>query len=512
MSVRDHVGLTLDKFGGLYRRGDIDSTPIDHFSDSNNIEFTPQLAFKSRLGISISQNVQVPLTNIKRIYNYPTQNANTLIVLTYDYVADTGSIYHVVDKNTVYGPLLTIAGMTDFAFVPYAGRAFISPFSDYTNGDLTFQRGLANQFIYIYAGDGTQARKAAGIGFSGAMTVANGAAGHTDPGIHVFGFVSQTVSGYNSPPTILTQFTSIATNSVSFGSIPTSGDPNVTKRLLVATKVIPTFNGDLFGYQFFFVPNAVINDNTSTSLNNISFYDADLLADASALLNNYTSIPAGASLSLYHNRLCVAATATDISLMLVSQPGEPEAINQISGLIVVPLDGNPITNAQELRDVLYVFKRSRTVSFIDNGGDPSSWPLVVIDNALGTSVHGIATVLDSGSSSVDFLIICTYQGINLFAGTYVTSMYNSPTNELTWKIVDYWQQFDRNSFGRIQIVNAPIKKRIYCILPTKQLLVGDYSNGLDYKNMRWSPWSFRMSVNTVAIQNIDDIILGSGLL
>ncbi len=505
--VRDHQGLALDKFNGLWGRGDDDTVPQDHFTDCNNIDFIAQSTFATRPGIAISQDVLVPLTNIRRIYNFPTQSANTLIVLTYNYDTGQGSIHHVVDENTVFGPLLTIAGMTDFAFVPYAGRAYISPFSDYQNGELTFQKGLANQFLYVYDGLGNPARLAAGSGLAGSMTVANGAAGHTDPGQHIFGFVSQTVSGYNAPPSLLTSFVTAAASSVSFGSIPTSGDPNVVKRLLVSTKAIPagTFNGDLSGFQFFFVPNAIINNNSDTFLNNISFYDADLLADASALLNNYTSIPAGASLSIYHNRLCLAATATDISLMLVSQPGEPEAINQITGLIVFPLDGNPITNAQEMRDVLYVFKRAKTVAYADNGDVPSNWPLITIDNALGTCPHGIATVLDSGSSSVDFLIVATYQGISQFNGKFVTP-------ELSWKVGDFWKQLDRNAFGNIQIIDAPIQKEIYIILPTKQLLMGNYANGMDWKNIRWSPWSFRMGVNTVAIQNIDEIILGADLL
>jgi hypothetical protein len=503
MSVRDHQGLTLNKFNGLWNIEDPDSAPSDHFTECSNISFLGQSSsFKTRLGIDISQTTLVPLSNIRRIYNYATQTANTLIILTYDDISGFGSIYHVVSPTIVYGPLLTITGMTDFAFVPYAGRGYISPFSDYANGDLTFQKGLANEFVYVYDGLGNPARKAAGNSLSGVMTVANGAAGHTDPGFHIFGFVSQTVSGYNAPPSILTSFTSAAGSSVSFGSIPTSGDPSVVKRLLVATKVLPTFNGDLTGYQFFFVPNAVINNNTATSLNDISFYDSELLADASHLLNNYTSIPAGASLSSYHNRLCVAATATDISLILVSQPGEPEAINQISGLIVVPLDGNPITNAQEMRDVFYVFKRSKTVAYSDNGGEPSSWPLIPIDSALGTFVHGIATVLDSGSASIDFLIVATYQGISSFNGRYATP-------ELSWKVSNYWTKLDRNMFGNVQIMNAPIQKLILIALPNRQLLIGDYRNGMDWKNMRWSPWNFSMGINTIGIVNIDEIILGA---
>ena len=127
MTVRDHQGITLSTFNGLRDSGDPDTTPIDHFSDCNNIDFLGY-SFKVRPGIDISQDVNVPIDNVVRIYNYPTQNANTLIVLAID-SSGNGNIYHVVDSTTVYGPILTIAGMTDFAFVPYAGRGYISPFS-----------------------------------------------------------------------------------------------------------------------------------------------------------------------------------------------------------------------------------------------------------------------------------------------------------------------------------------------------------------------------------------------
>lgn len=756
MTVRDHQGIAIDKFMGLWDRGDKDSTPIDHFTECNNIRFIANSSFGTRPGIGLSQDVDVPLKNIKRIYNYNTQTGSTLLVLTWDDATSTGKIYHVVNESDVFGPILSIVNMEDFAFIPYAGRAYLSPFNSQdptlpapsqapnaalangtdiedgvheyaytyvtavgettpsplatitthqapiadptitpaatntaiagtnnlvlggtyrwklvytadiagnlvtlpgpasnalvvtsnvlevglqlptaipaaavrvsvyrtTNGGGTYfeevtgnlalpgsfpllfsgqvfvvgqtpdaqlvthaaapiannteagdvnlsniaiggddvtarnvyrtaanvsqlqlltvladntttvfadtiadgslganaptvngavisglpiTRGLDGEFLYVYAGDGTAARKAAGLAITGTMTVANGAAGHTDPGLHIFGIVSETISGYLSPPGALTTFTTVAANSVSFGNIPTSGDPHVIRRHLVSSIVLPTFNGDLEGYDLFFVPNATIENNTDTFLNNISFFDQDLIDDASHLFDNYEEIPAGSVLSLYHDRLVLGCTFTDISLLLVSAIGEPEAISQIDGLIVVPLDGNPITNAQELRDILYVFKHSRTVSYTDNGDAPSSWPLVIIDNALGTSVHGIATLLDSGSASVDFLIVCTYQGMSLFAGIYKTP-------ELSWKIENLWRSEDRNEFDRIQIVNAPIQKEIYCILPSRALLVGNYSLGMDYKNMRWAPWTFYPGLNTVAIHNIDEIILGTDLV
>lgn len=505
MTLRDHQPVDISKFMGLWSRGDVDNTPLDHFTDCENIAFRGNSSFETRPGIGLSQTVAVPLSNIKRLYNYPTQTGNTLMVLAFDDGTNTGTIYHVVDATTVFGPILTIVGMTDFAFQPYAGRGYISPFSSFLTGGLNVEKGLAGEFLYVYRGDGTAATPAAGLPLAGTMTVANGAAGHTDPGRHLFGFVSETDTGYLSPPGLLTSFITAALSSVSFGSVDVSADPHVIARHLVATKVLPTFNGDLTGYQYFYVPNATIPNNTDNFLNDISFYDADLLEDASHLFDNLTTIPAGAVLTLYRDRLCLSTTFTDISLIYVSESGEPEAFNAITGLMIMPLDGNPITNMQELRDILYTMKRARTGSFTDNSDVPSTWPYVIIDQALGTSVHGIGTVLDSGSSSVDFLVITTYQGISLFNGKY-----NTP--ELSWKIEQFWKDQERNEFRKIQILNASIQKEIYIVLPDRRLLVGNYALGFDYKNIRWAPWSFFPGLNTVAVVNIDEIILGCDLV
>lgn len=501
-ALRDHNSIVLDQFNGLWSRGDIENVPLDHFSDCENVRFIGTNAFTTRDGIGVSQTVAVPLADVKRIYNYPIATGNTLIVLVKN--GTSGEIYHLIDSTTVYGPILSIVGMDDFAFVPYAGRAYISPFKTYVTGALNIEKGLQNEFLYVYAGDGTAARKAGGGSPAGSLTIANGAAGHTDAGTKLFGVVYEYDTGFLSGIGAIKSFVTSAALSVSFSAIPVSASSHVVKRHIVSTISIPDYAGNTTGYQFYFIPGATLSDNVTTVLPNISFYDIDLLDDASHLLDNYTEIPAGASLSMYHERLVLTTTYTDISLMLISYPGEPEAISQIDGLIVVPLDGNPITNAQELRDVLYVFKRARTVSYTDNGDVPSSWPLVLVDSALGTCVHGIATVLDSGASSVDFLIVATYQGISLFNGRYVTP-------ELSWKIEAYWKALDRNEFRLIQIVNAPIQKEIYSVLPNRKLLVGNYANGMDPKKIRWAPWSFEMGINTIAIANIDEIIIGADI-
>lgn len=498
--MRDHEPVVIESFKGLYQQGDPEEVPLDHFTDCENIQFVGMSSIETRPGIDRHQTVAVPLGNVVRIYNYITQDKNTLLALTWD--GTTGNLYHVVDATTVFGPILTIAGMSDFAFVPYAGRAYISPFSTITTGGIPIQKGMTGQFIYVYLGAGVAAVTAAGAAPTGTVTPANGAAGNTDAGFHLFGVVYETNTGYLSAPAAFASFTTGAALSVSFSTIPVSGSGAVVKRHIVATKVITGYTGNTTGYTYYFIPGATVNDNVTTTLANQSFFDIDLLEDASHLLDNFSQIPAGAVLFLYHNRLVVAATFTDISAAYVSAAGEPEAFDQVNGLIVVPLDGNPITNGAELRDVMYLFKRNRTVSYVDNDDDPATWPLSVVDQSLGTFVHGIATVIDSGNSSVDFLIVATQRGIVVFNGRYALP-------ELSWKISEFWLLQDKLLVRNIQIVNDAINQNLYTVLQDGRLLLGDYSDGLDPQNIRWTPWRFDFRVNTVALVNINDLIIAS---
>lgn len=497
-TVQDHAPVTMGPFRGLYDGGDPKNTPLDFFQACGNVQFEGDDVI-TRDGLGISQVVVVPLNNVKRYYNYPTQTANTSLVLTYD--GTTGRIYHVVSDVQVYGPILSIAGMTDFAFVPYAGRAYLSPFISRQTGDINIQTGMQSQFLYVYMGNGTAARQAAGSTPAGTLTIANGAAGFTDAGLHIFGVVGETDSGYLSPPIALNTFTTGAGLSVSFSTVPVFVGAQWIKRHIVASIKIASYNGNINGYDLFFIPGATINDNVTTVLANQSFFDADLFDDASHLSDNFSSIPAGAALSIYHDRLCLSTTYNDISLVYVSEPGEPEAINQITGLIIAPLDGNPITNHQELRDTFYVFKRARTLGYVDNDDVPSTWPLTVVDNSLGTCVHGIATVLDSGAVSVDYFAVCTFAGIAYFNGKYV-----SP--EITKNIINTWGVQDRNEYRVIQIVNCPPRKSFYVVLPDSRLLIGNYENGMGADGIRWTPIYFNQVVNCVGIVNIDEIIIG----
>lgn len=483
--MRDHSPIVIEDFNGFFKRGADDSCPPDHSPDIQNVQFTHS-GIKTRDGLDTYAAYRRPL----RIYTYVREEAESLLILD-----DAGNIYHSTSP-TPFGPILTIAGMTDFGFVAINGRAYITPCNSVT--------GLDGEFVYVYLGDGTPARKAGGAGPLTAMAAANsGTAGDVEAGYHVFAVVYETDTGF------LTQISpGVALNctggfKVDLSAIPISPDAFVTGRRIVATKAIdPTeWTGDLTGYEFFFVPDGDIDDNSSSTLS-VSFFDVELLTDASHLLDLFTEIPAGVGLTTYHGRLIAYTTFDDISLAYVSYSGEPEAVDTVSGLIIAPLDGNPLTNAQEFRDILYLFKSTRTFAYADNGDTPSAWPLVIVDQGIGSSVHGIGTVLDSGGVNVDYLIVVDYSGIMLFNGSYIRP-------ELSWKIKDFWFDLDRDNFLNIQIMNDSITQVLFITLPNLQMMIGDYSNGLDAKNIRWAKWLFNVETTTITLVEKNKLIIGS---
>lgn len=494
--MRDHSSLTIEEFNGYYNRGDAETVPNDHFAEVNNVQFI-ESGFKTRDGIDLYQNLATALGNIERIHPYTMQTQQSLLVLT-----TGGNIHHVVSATVVHLNILQIATMTDFNVVSFAGRAYITPFFTDAN---SVERGIQNQFLYVYLGVGAAARKAAGAAPTGSALVATPGAGtFSDLGFHIFAIVYETNTGYLTAlgPAIFATATSISeVQGYTISNIPVSPDSFVTKRHIVATKAILNYNGDQDGFQFFFVPNGNIDNNIDTS-KVISFFDVDLLEDASHLIDNFAEIPAGVGLTMYHGRLILTTTFTDISIAYVSSPGEPEAIDQVDGILVVPLDGNPLTNCQEFRDILYLFKKTRTIGYSDNQDVPSTWQSFIIDESIGAPVHGIATVLDSGGVNTDFLLIGDYTGIMLFNGSY-----NRP--EMTWKIAKFWLGLDRTLFRRLELIDDSVDQILYCVLPNGSMLIGDYKNGLSPDDIRWTKFTFDINISSVELINTSTVILGA---
>ncbi len=495
--MRGHDPILIEQFNGLWARGDADSTPPDHFADCNNIAYI-ESGFCTRPGIEPFVNPREDGTrDIVRMYTFNTSTDDGLITLD-----SSGNFYHVIPATPSVTLILTVVGAEDFAMVPANDRAYITPFS---------QAGL-NDFLYVYNGDLTPARKAGGtppVDADGALAAANSATvGNVEAGIHIFGVVYETDSGFDTQigPDTLATVTATGTKKVDLSAIPVSPNSYVVARRIVASKAInPTlYTGDTRGYELFFVPGGEINDNTSTTLT-VNFYDVELLESASNLLDIMTDIISGSGLAFYHDRLVLTNPYNLPYVAYVSEIGQYEAFNAVDGLIEVAADGLGITCAQEYRDILYVFKINETVGFSDNGDVPSSWPSTIVDEGLGAGIHGVCYIDTRGGMSAEFLLLENYTGIFIFNGTFQRP-------ELSYKIKDLWLSFAQNTVARkVQFYNDMLSSVLYLNVPDESMiLMGDYANGMTSEVIRWSKWTYAIEPNTITLfDKPEKLLIGS---
>lgn len=509
--MRNHEPILIEEIGGYWNRGEIDTCPPDHFTEFINHE-TIEGGSQTRSGVRVVKASTSPL----RIWPYPdSQLGDGYLELRSD-----NKIYHIWGGISVGVPSFSefqvsnaITGMTDFAFVSINGNAYISPCTSTNLG------GLPGEFIYFYdGGNVNMMRKAAGTGptvAEGAMAAANSAtAGNVEAGIHVFGVVYETNSGFLTqigPDRAYPTVNATGGFKVDLSAIPIFGGGGgtlVTKRHIVASKLIvpASYNGDPSSYQLFFVPGGTIANNTATTLT-VNFFDSELIDDASHLLDLRSELKSVSGLGTYHNRM-LAWDVSDsfgdspdgINACMVSYAGEPEAMDSINGFITVPRLGTGITYCQEYRDILYVAQFNKISAFNDNGDVPTSWPSAVIDQGLGCGKCGVVQVGIYGGINVENFIVLNDQGIYTFTG-------NLTTPELSYKIKDYWQSifFGDIILGKVQGYNDPVHQRLIITLPSQStILVGDYSNGLTAEKIKWQKWTFSAANGSIMLFDKDN--------
>lgn len=468
--MRDHELISINSFMGLYDRGifEMDACPLDHAVSANNVRFS-EGEVQSRYGTSLTFT---GVTNIVRTALYKRIGEATRLLI----LDNAGNLY---DSSAPSSPILTLVGMTDFKMQNFFGRAYITPI-DSANGV-----GLSGAEVYVYDGTGT-ARKAAGSAPTGTLTVtASALSGNVEAGFHLYAIAFETSSGFITKPgpAIYGILESDGTKQVELSGIPT-GPTGTVKRHILATKAIVAYDGNQNGYEFSFIPNAAINDNTTTTAT-LNFFDADLFASAEYLFDQYEEIPAGAGITEFKGRLVV----WNENYLFVSKPGEPESIDALVGLVLVgPGEAGYVTDCVEYRELLYINKKFRTFVTSDNGSDPASWVVSSLDKGTGCSLHGVIKILDAQGVSTDKFILASYKGLILYNGVF-----NEP--ELSWKIADVWSRINKNYFHLVHGYCDPVNHCFYVAIPygaatsCNYILYADYSKGLTAESIRWSIWS-----------------------
>ena len=476
--IEDHTPLSVGEFGGLHSRDSFtDSVPHNHFIDCLNT-ITEGDELSSRYGFT--KSVPLPIT-IRRVRIYRREGESPrLIILT------SNGRFRVFAPGVNVTTILTVASATDFDLEQYYNRAFITP----SDGN----SGIAGEFVYVYTGSG-MARKAAGVKPSSGFNVsASSTDGVVEAGTHIFAWCYETSSGFVTPPgpAVFKLHVANGSKAVDFSNIPV-GPPGTAKRRLVASRAIQTYNGNQNGYEMFFVPKGLIDNNSATTLNNVDFYDADLQLSADYTFDQLEEIPAGLFLSKYSDRLCVGNVNISKSLVYVSKKNEPESFNKLAGFLICdPFETEGVKGALEFRDNLYIFKGKpgQTYTTRDNSYEPSTWSLVNIDSGIGADYNCASQFLNESGSNSDFFLVADQGGLYPFNGVYL-----DPRFALSFKIERIWKRINKKYMNKTQLILDPKKKLIYVLVvldtatePT-HLLVGDYSNGFDYKRIRWHIWT-----------------------
>lgn len=471
LPLTDHIPISITDVGGIYARDSFyDSVPQDHWIDSLNIDLDGN-GFKTRDGFSKT----ITLSNLRQIEIYKREGEATRVLL----LNSSGALFDAT--NSLVSPILNIASMVGFSIQTFYNRCFITPH----NG----VKGLSGEFIYIYQGTST-ARKAAGVAPVGTFTATLGSSGKVDAGTHLIAISYETDSGFITPPGEVATIVTDGTKQIDLTNIPV-GPTGIAKRRVLMSQAIQDFNGNVLGYEMFFVPGGTINDNTTTIFT-IDVYDEELISTADYLFDQLEEIPAGCSLGKFRNRMVICGPNENPSIVLVSNDTEPESFNSLAGFLICdPFETEGVKNCIEFRDSLYLFKGNpgHTYATSDNGFEASTWDCPRIDSSIGADIQGVAQFTDSKGSNSDFFLVADLTGLFLFNGSYQKQF------SLSYKISKIWGRINKAYMWKVKMVLDPINFKIYISVPLDSatapnyLLVADYTAGLDPENIVWLTWN-----------------------
>jgi len=419
---------------------------------------------------------------------------------------------NILSGNTI---LLTITGMVDFTALNVFNKCLIQP--------ILSSFSSVNP-IYIWDGTSTP-RPAAGNppgtggGFGGAESSLG--TGWIDVGIHKYAVSFITSTGFTTPPgpcDVMNvgpsgagpaqasnpgTFSPVSVNSTGNNKVTLTGIP-IGPTGTVARQILCTQADQNL---FYFAPGGFIGDNVTTTVE-LNFYDTDLAVSADLLFDLLTSLPGAefqGGMAKYHGRTFIIG---ENDLVRASNPGDCESFSNVDGYIQLPSenDGNFVRGACVLQDLLYFTKGVGIFSVTDNAGSPSGWPIVITDGGCGSFYFGIETISSSQASLSTAQTILLSDGGGLYAFNGVVQR-----PALTWKIDDFWKSIGLGNLPYVNVVLDPFQLVFYVFIGagplTGTLLVGDYTEGLNEQQIKWSIYSFTGIVPTaIGIANFNDTI------
>lgn len=485
--------IVISGFKGLHYRSPNqtpNNVPPDHLTNCNNCIFPGQNLVGTREGITtFITGTSVGNTVISHVgYSIVRSGVNqtSIIVLIKTaggsyIVQDTGtSTYFTVNLTGAPNPPDDIVGINIygrcFLSLRAVGKAFYNSAGDISNSTFFF--------------DGTNFIECAGAAPTSAPTLTQTLTGIVPAGIHTVAYCYYYKYGYISPPSTAASITSDGSHNIYISGLPGSYPTNVLGVVLLITQANQT--------ELFFVSASGLtpgpspgNEYITVTATSYNDFDTSLIESADYLQDLLTYIPSCASIKFYNGRLMLIGCHGIENLLLCSNQESPETFDQINGVITLPIDFaiEEANSGLIINATFYIIFPNGTMNTQDNDGEPATWPLNFTDAGLGGWDTGVSNFGAKFVDILDYAFVCSPRGVMLFTGSY----HDTP---LTYKIEALWRTINTNNFWKVQIAHDIWAKRIYVSVPlggspnNNYILMGDYQEGLDPTNIKWSQWFF----------------------
>lgn len=482
MPLRDHRPFIITNFRGLYCRRDRPVPPQGYLTQCDNAVFSQPAVAVSDASNSGSIRVRENFSSLGALPAVPVrfviyQKSSGYRIILLD---ATGQFWDSVSGLVI----ATIVDATSFTGVTINDHFYFTPH----NGEV----GLDGEALYVYDPDlATTARKAAGAPMTGTFTVALSAVtGTIEPGIHILAISYDTNTGFRTKPALHQLITmTAARKKLSLTAIPL-GPSWAVRRVIWMSKVVLNYDGNIAAVPLFVVYK--IENNTTTALaDTIDAYDTQLVSSADPYLDTLPEIPAGSYISNLGGRLTVCGDHDTPHVVRVSNPNEPENIDSVDGVReIMRGEGTGVRTTRPLRGNLVCWKHNKTAILRATEETPVLWPVEEIDYALGSSVFGVSEIIDSDGMFGNLYLVASDYGLVPFDGVYQNYL-----RPLTYNIEPVWKHAFQNAvLGSVKVIVDPKALRVYVIVPHIDTSViwfmGDFNDGLDADNMKWSIWRF----------------------
>ena len=475
--MRGHESVPIKDYKGDSIRNSGENDPAGYFRSSLNVAFSHGEP-RTRDGFALD----LTPASVVRMQTYKRVGEVDRII----YLDSTGNLY---DSNNPGVPILTIASMTDFSMISMFNRAYITPH----NGE----SGLPGDFLYVYQGSGT-ARKAAGSPPATAPTAATSAtSGDVSIGEHLFAIAFETDTGFVTKPGPAVLYTAPGSKKVDIAAIEVGPAGTVARYILGTRSLLSEYNGNARDYEFFFLPEGRIGNNDAGQTKTLNFFDTSLVVSADYLWESYEEVPAFLGVEDFNGSLIGWGKDGDESIIYISKSGNPETISEPYGYSIVrPGTGGGLKACTDFRGLIIAHKSQRTYAITPNNSDPNTWPIIDIDDGIGTEVHGIGQILDAKGHTSDRYVIADRAGLKLFVGTFAEMA-------ISKNIEDQWARINFDVGNMLEVLVDPVNKVILIPCPlddaeiNTHVLYCDYEDGLTYDMVRWSVWTLPNTPSTM---------------